>query len=212
MNVESLDRTDILILRELQKDAKLTTKELAAKVNLSPSPVFERQKRLEREVEFPYAAPSGEEQNVSGVVSADFFKDDIFAELLLLVHHFAGNAAFLRHDFIQIGSCNGVRPLVEGNFCKEVGDVSSSAGKVAAVEVHTVQRSVSDTAAASARAAGGASLRIAVVAGLILRRAFDDHQTLFHAIVVFTYGTSAGHIIVDLIFGDQVSKLFIQFL
>ena len=49
MNQEILDRTDILILRELQKDAKLTTKELAAKVNLSPSPVFERQKRLERE-------------------------------------------------------------------------------------------------------------------------------------------------------------------
>ena len=46
---EVLDRTDILILRELQKDAKLTTKELAAKVNLSPSPTFERQKRLERE-------------------------------------------------------------------------------------------------------------------------------------------------------------------
>ena len=47
--METLDRTDILILRELQKDAKLTTKELAAKVNLSPSPAFERQKRLERE-------------------------------------------------------------------------------------------------------------------------------------------------------------------
>ena len=47
--MEFLDRTDILILRELQKDANLTTKELAAKVNLSPSPVFERQKRLERE-------------------------------------------------------------------------------------------------------------------------------------------------------------------
>ena len=46
---EVLDRTDILILKELQKDAKLTTKELAAKVNLSPSPTFERQKRLERE-------------------------------------------------------------------------------------------------------------------------------------------------------------------
>ncbi len=49
MHTESLDRTDLLILRELQKDAKLTTKELAAKVNLSPSPVFERQKRLEKE-------------------------------------------------------------------------------------------------------------------------------------------------------------------
>ena len=34
---------------EGQKNANLTTKELAAKVNLSPSPVFERQKRLERE-------------------------------------------------------------------------------------------------------------------------------------------------------------------
>ena len=45
----TLDRTDILILRELQKDAKLTTKELAAKVNLSPSPTFERLKRLERD-------------------------------------------------------------------------------------------------------------------------------------------------------------------
>ena len=41
---EVLDRIDILILRELQKDAKLTTKELAAKVNLSPSPTFECQK------------------------------------------------------------------------------------------------------------------------------------------------------------------------
>ena len=36
---EYLDNVDILILRELQKDAKLTTKELAAKVNLSPSPL-----------------------------------------------------------------------------------------------------------------------------------------------------------------------------
>ena len=40
--METLDRTDILILRELQKNANLTTKELAAKVNLSPSPVFGR--------------------------------------------------------------------------------------------------------------------------------------------------------------------------
>ena len=49
MTDELLDRIDIQILRELQKDAKLTTKELASKVNLSPSPVFERQKRLEKE-------------------------------------------------------------------------------------------------------------------------------------------------------------------
>ena len=47
--MENLDDIDIKILRHLQKNAKLTTKELAAAVNLSTSPVFERQRRLERE-------------------------------------------------------------------------------------------------------------------------------------------------------------------
>ena len=37
------------ILRTLQKNAKLTTKELAEAVHLTPTPVFERQKRLERQ-------------------------------------------------------------------------------------------------------------------------------------------------------------------
>lgn len=49
VKMEELDQTDIRILRILQQNAHLTTKELAAAVNLSPSPVFERQKRLERE-------------------------------------------------------------------------------------------------------------------------------------------------------------------
>ena len=43
-----IDETDLQILRTLQKNAKLTTKELADKVHLTPTPVFERQKRLER--------------------------------------------------------------------------------------------------------------------------------------------------------------------
>ena len=46
--MEKLDETDWLILRTLQKNAKLTTKELADAVNLTPTPVFERQKRLEK--------------------------------------------------------------------------------------------------------------------------------------------------------------------
>jgi len=45
----TLDITDLQILRCLQEDARQTTKELAAKVNLSTTPVFERLKRLERE-------------------------------------------------------------------------------------------------------------------------------------------------------------------
>ena len=46
---ERLDSTDIAILRCLQENARLTTKELASKVNLSTTPVFERFKRLEKE-------------------------------------------------------------------------------------------------------------------------------------------------------------------
>ncbi len=45
----TIDETDITILRELQKNSRLTTKELAEKVNLSVTPTFERIRRLERE-------------------------------------------------------------------------------------------------------------------------------------------------------------------
>ena len=44
----TLDDIDIQILKTLQKNAKLTTKELADAVHLTPTPVFERQKRLEK--------------------------------------------------------------------------------------------------------------------------------------------------------------------
>lgn len=47
--METLDQTDILILRALQQNARLTTKEIAAQVHLSSTPVYERMKRLERE-------------------------------------------------------------------------------------------------------------------------------------------------------------------
>ena len=47
--VERLDKTDLQILRILQENARLTTKELASRVSLSSTPVFERLKRLEKE-------------------------------------------------------------------------------------------------------------------------------------------------------------------
>lgn len=47
--MDTLDKTDLQILRILQNNSKLTTKELAAQVNLSTTPVFERLKRLETE-------------------------------------------------------------------------------------------------------------------------------------------------------------------
>lgn len=48
-NNENLDETDRKILRILQRNSYLTVKELAAKLHLSTSPTFERQKRLERD-------------------------------------------------------------------------------------------------------------------------------------------------------------------
>lgn len=47
--MDTPDRIDIQILRTMQENARLTTKELASRVNLSNTPVFERLKRLEKE-------------------------------------------------------------------------------------------------------------------------------------------------------------------
>src|SRR5687767_2412631 len=44
--MEELDDTDIRLLKLLGEDSEITIKELAAQVNLSPSPVFERVKKL----------------------------------------------------------------------------------------------------------------------------------------------------------------------
>lgn len=48
MTVMSLDRIDIKILNELQQNASLTNVELAARVNLSPSPCLARVRHLEK--------------------------------------------------------------------------------------------------------------------------------------------------------------------
>ena len=46
--MENLDAIDIRLLKSLQNNSNITTKELANKVNLSPTPVFERIKKLEK--------------------------------------------------------------------------------------------------------------------------------------------------------------------
>ena len=49
MTAESTDAVDLAILRELQRDGRLTTRQLAMRVHRSPTAVFERVKRLENE-------------------------------------------------------------------------------------------------------------------------------------------------------------------
>ena len=47
--MENLDETDIQILKHLQEDAHINIKDLASKLFLTATPVYERIKRLERE-------------------------------------------------------------------------------------------------------------------------------------------------------------------
>jgi Lrp/AsnC family leucine-responsive transcriptional regulator len=49
MTAAELDRTDLLLLAELQRGARLTNAELAERVHLSPSACLRRVQRLERE-------------------------------------------------------------------------------------------------------------------------------------------------------------------
>jgi len=51
MSIEpiKLDEKDLAILRLLQKDAKLSVREVALKINLSPTPTHERIKRMENQ-------------------------------------------------------------------------------------------------------------------------------------------------------------------
>lgn len=75
MPTSQLDSTDISILRELQKNSRLTTKELARLVHLSPTPTFERVKRLEREGYIKrYAAVLDSEKLQFGFVAFCFVK------------------------------------------------------------------------------------------------------------------------------------------
>ena len=47
MTTPPLDRTDLQILKILQEDGRITVKELARRVHLSPTPVFDRMRRME---------------------------------------------------------------------------------------------------------------------------------------------------------------------
>lgn len=49
LSMENLDLTDLALLKLLQENSNYTTKEIAARVNLSPTPVYERLRKLEKE-------------------------------------------------------------------------------------------------------------------------------------------------------------------
>ena len=112
MNFQDLDRTDAAILAALQKDGRLSNKELAAKVGLAPSSCHERVRKLTEtgairgfhaEVD-PAALGYGVEALISVRLQRhsreqyDTFRSAVLAlDEVKAVHHLAGENDFLVH-------------------------------------------------------------------------------------------------------------------
>lgn len=102
-----LDSIDLKLLELLQQNGKLTTKELAQQVNLSPTPVYERIRRLEREgVIKKYVALVEAEKVDKGLV--------VFCDITLKEH-----TKEIGEQFVQeITSCKYVSECynISGNY------------------------------------------------------------------------------------------------
>lgn len=84
-----LDQTDLKLLELLQQSGKLTTKEIAKEVHLSPTPVYERIRRLEREgVIKKYVALVEAEKIGKGLI--------VFCDITLKEH-----SKEIGHQFVQ---------------------------------------------------------------------------------------------------------------
>ena len=98
-----LDSTDVDILRILQESADITNKELAAKVNLSPTPVFERVRRLREQ---------GYIKKIAAVLDADKLDSSFvaFCYIKLKQHTFDNAKRFMDavQDIEEVGECYNI--------------------------------------------------------------------------------------------------------
>jgi len=87
--MSDLDEIDLKLLKLLQQNGKLTTKEIAKQVNLSPTPVYERIRRLEREgIIKNYVALVESEKVGKGLI--------VFCDIILKEH-----TKEIGHQFVQ---------------------------------------------------------------------------------------------------------------
>lgn len=100
---ELLDKHDILILRTLQNNAELTNRELAAKVHLSPTPVYERVRRLKSE---------GYIKGIAAVLDAEKLNCAFiaFCYIKLKQHTFENADTFMRavQRMDEVGECYNI--------------------------------------------------------------------------------------------------------
>ena len=101
--MEQLDDKDLKLLRLLQANAKLTVKELAKEINLSPSPVFERVKRLEQE---------GYIKNYAAVLDAEKLNRGftVFCQIKLKIHDRSVGYDFVKEilDIEEVAECYNI--------------------------------------------------------------------------------------------------------
>lgn len=101
--METLDKKDLEILRILQDNSRLTTKEIASRVHLSTTPVFERVKRLEAEGYIKkYAALLDAEKLNRG------FSVYCCVKLIQLTHDIARNFTTLIKDIPEVTECYNI--------------------------------------------------------------------------------------------------------
>jgi Lrp/AsnC family leucine-responsive transcriptional regulator len=89
-----MDEIDIKILKHLQEDAKITTKDLASRLSLSVTPVYERIRKLEK---------SGIIKKYVAVLNADLVNKSliVFLNLTIKEHHLAARKALL-HELVSL--------------------------------------------------------------------------------------------------------------
>ncbi len=126
-----IDTTDRLILSLLQADAKLTIKELAAKLHLTSTPIHERIKKLEKEGYIKgYVAQLDRQRLALGLL--------VFCNVTLEAHH---------SDFIAQFETDvqGLKEVVE---CYHVAGMFDYLLKVVVADMETYQQFVTQKLAA----------------------------------------------------------------
>ena len=108
--MENIDAIDLAILNQLQNNSNINIKELASKINLTPTPVYERIKRLERDgFIMKYVALLDKQKLKKGMtvfcnvrlkehaknVGANFVKDIVALPEIIECYNIAGDYDFM---------------------------------------------------------------------------------------------------------------------
>ena len=114
--MENIDAIDLAILNQLQNNSNINIKELASQINLTPTPVYERIKRLERDgYIMKYVALLDKQKLKKGMtvfcnvrlkehaknVGANFVKDIVALPEIIECYNIAGDYDFMLKILVE---------------------------------------------------------------------------------------------------------------